>query len=49
MAIRHFVTGGMPFCNGEIGWIITWGFGALTQDEEAAASTRRRRLAVIMG
>ena len=30
MAIRNVITGGIGLNNGQIGWVITSGFGALT-------------------
>ena len=33
MALKHLITQGFVFCDGEIGWLITDGFGTLAADE----------------
>ena len=48
MALKHLITQGFVFCDGEIGWLITDGFGTLAADEEADASvaTKGNRIGV---
>ena len=36
MAIRNVITGGIGLNNGQIGWVITSGFGALTSGSVSA-------------
>ena len=48
MALKHLITQGFVFCDGEIGWLITGGFGTLAADElaEASVATKGSRVGV---